>query len=428
MSQWQQMLSPSQRRQIRIIACVILVAWLIAKGIVPGWTVPHSDFSNYYVSARLVLEGAELDSLYNNQWFHDEMVKAGVNTPGKFAPFPPITALVMLPVAWLSPIHAQRVFMICNLFFVAACAYYWKKISGWELLPSVLMVIAAGLSLTNNIAFGQLYLIMTTLMLLSIIRIDQGRSWQAGIILGTLTAIKYYPIVLIGGLIALAFVEDSPRRRLYVTTILSFAVALLFLIAAQYVFFGAHIMNEYFQSSFVPHLASDLTGQGMYSMHFQSWDSLGRNLFVYDPVQNPSPWINWPAGRTIVKLTATSAVALISIAVMYVNRISPYRERIFLSVPALAALVILPASATYHYILLLLPIALLVADKILPASTQWITVALFVAIGFIPYSWFLGLADSYGTFFGYPRLWLMTLLFASVAWALGHKASPATAR
>jgi len=148
------MLSPNQLRQVQILAFVLLVAWLIIRGIVPAWNEPHSDFSNYYVSARLVLTHADLDSLYNNEWFHEQIVKEGVNTPGKFAPFPPITSWIMLPLAWLSPMQAQRTFLIFNVAFVFVCAYSWKKITGWTILQSILMVLAAGTGLTANLAFG----------------------------------------------------------------------------------------------------------------------------------------------------------------------------------------------------------------------------------------------------------------------------------
>src|SRR5689334_11987915 len=105
----------------------ILVIWLLIRGVQPGLTTLHSDFSNYYVSARLVAKGSNLDSLYHNEWFQNEMVKAGATAQGKFAPFPPLTAWFMLPISWLSPLSAQRVFVFINLIFLLICAKGWSK-------------------------------------------------------------------------------------------------------------------------------------------------------------------------------------------------------------------------------------------------------------------------------------------------------------
>ncbi len=85
----------------------------------------HSDFANYYVSAKMVLEKDSLDRLYDNEWFQQKIVTHGINTLGKFAPFPPVTAWMMLPLANFNPITAQRIFLSINLIFLIVCI--WRR-------------------------------------------------------------------------------------------------------------------------------------------------------------------------------------------------------------------------------------------------------------------------------------------------------------
>jgi hypothetical protein len=229
---------------LRYIILTLLVGWLVMKGIVPGWTNLHSDFGNYYVSARLISEGANIDSLYNDQWFHHQMVNYGVNTPGKFSPFPPITGWLMLPLAGLEPLMAQRASVLVNLLFIVLCAYGWSRITGWRYLPSVILVLAGGSSLVNNVAFGQVYLVMVTCMLFAVILIEKDRLLPAGILIGTFTAIKYFPIVVIGGLFLLALVSDQPERRRYHLAVVYSMLTLTVLVIVQFLYFGTNIMLD----------------------------------------------------------------------------------------------------------------------------------------------------------------------------------------
>jgi hypothetical protein len=405
------MLSSDRIRFLQWLAGIVLCAWLIIRGIAPGMTTVHSDFGNYYVSAKLVAGGADMDSLYNNEWFHKQEVRTGVNVPGKFAPFPPVTAWLMLPLTSLSPINAQRVFTALNLCFIVLCVLAWKRMTGWSIGTSVLIILAGGAGITNNIAFGQLYLIMTALMLWSIIWIREGSPIAAGIILGAFTVIKYYPIVVFGGMFLLLFVEGKFERRLYLNVLVIGLLTAILLVAAQFHFFGREVMHDYLVTALLPHLASELSGQGMYSFPFQSWDSLARNLFVYDAQANPDPWLNWPAGRTVVKLAITTLAAASVLLILVKFRNSPDRKMMFIALPALAVMAILPASATYHFVLLLLPLGLLLAGNTLSATTRIFAIAAYVAIGFIPYELFARVAESAGVIFAYPRLWLISLLF-----------------
>jgi hypothetical protein len=421
------MLSPERIRFSGWSAGVALIAWLLIRGIMPGWNIPHSDFNNYYVSARLVVSDSDLDSLYNNEWFHEQMIKEGIKTPGKFAPFPPATAWLMLPLSGFAPLNAQRIFVFINVVFLFACARGWQEITGWKIGPSLLIVLAGGASITNNIAFGQVYLLMTAFLLWSVVWMRKQRPQLSGIVLGIFTAIKYFPAAPIGGLAVAALMGmNGDRDKTWRIVAWSIGTIAL-LIAAQLVFFGAGVMSDYFITAFLPHLSSELKGQGMYSFPFQSWDSLARNLFVFDLVANPHPWIDWAPGRTILKILVVTIVGTATLLAMYRTRKMSCRTEIYMAITSMATLAVLPASATYHFALLLLPLSLLIGNQALPRRTMLIAIGIYITIGFIPYGWFAGAADYAGLILAYPRLWLITFLFAIVAVALIRKRSTSAA-
>lgn len=423
------MLSDKQVRGLQYLALAFLVIWLVMKGIVPGWTRLHSDFGNYYVSAKLISTGAGLDSLYNNEWFHQQMIRHGVDTGGKFSPFPPITSWVLVPLSGLEPLTAQRVTVVINLILVMLCALVWSKIAGWKLLPSALTVLGGGASLTNNIAFGQWYLAMVVCLMIAVLLIERDRLLAAGMLIGIFTSIKYFPIVIIAGLFFLTLISrDDERRRYHLTTVYSL-LTLIVLVVVQRLYFGPVIMRDYFFSAFLPHLSSELSGQGMYSYLFQSWDSLGRNIFIYDSAENPNPVVDWAAGKLFLKLLVAVVVLTTTILVLYVSaRTQRHRFNVYVSMPALAMLVILPASATYHFILLLLPLVLLVRDNTVTATTKAILIGCYCSIGFIPYALAFKLSETAGLAFAYPRLWLVCLIFAVTTWALVRQPKPAAAQ
>lgn len=392
-------------------AGAFLLFWLLLRGVQPALTTLHSDFSNYYVSARLVSQGANLDSLYNNEWFQTEMVKAGATTQGKFAPFPPVTAWLMLPLSWMSPLTAQRLFTIINLSFLLICAWGWSEVTGWRLGSSLLIVLAGGASIANNLAFGQVYLIMTALLLWSIVWMRRQKLVKAGIVIGAFATLKYFPVTMMAAFVASSRTgEQQERQTLMKVTAYSLAT-IAALSIAELLFFGFKVMSDYVSIALIPHLGSELKGQGMFSFLFQSWDSLARHIFVFDAEANPDPWINWPLGKTVLKMSVAILVGAATLWAMIRTRSSPRRTDIYVALVSLAALVVSPASATYHFALLLIPLALLVSGDLLPEKFRYALIAIYVMIGFIPYAWFFQLASHAGVIFAYPRLWLILLFF-----------------
>jgi len=419
-----------QSRNLKPVAeyfiLALLMTFSVIKGVVPGWKQVHSDFANYYVSSKLITENQSLDRLYDNAWFQQKINEQGIETVGKFSPFPPATAWMMLPLTSFSPLTAQRIFLIINLIFTLLGIILLQKIIHWKIHHCAMLVFGCGLSLTNNVAFGQVYWIMTVFTLFSVWIVRKNYPIIAGGILTTFASIKYFPIVFIGGYFLNSFHSKKidvnsfflqrNSRRVFISA-LSFGIVI---IVAEFMFFGGDVLKQFINSVLLPHLDGVLSGQGLFAFQFQSWDNFLRNLFVADPKYNPSPFMDWPSGRIIFKIIVTCVVLGSMIKVLFQFRNSDIlkRQAVYLSVPALAALVLLPASATYHFILLLIPIAIIIGHDLIERRFVIAALILYSSIGFIPYSIAFQLGRSVGLVFAYPRLWLISILYTVVLYGL----------
>ncbi len=408
-----------------------LAIFLFLKGVVPGWTIVNSDFANYYVSAKLIVSGEPLERLYDNAWFQQKIRDNGINTPGKFSPNPPIVAWMMVPLTALQPLQAQRAVTLINLILIVFGIFVLKEITHLGLSHSILLVLGGGLSLVNNFAFGQVYWVMTFFILLAILLYKRSYSWIAGLILGLFTALKYFPIVVIAGYLLDGLyrgpsdsnmrgpIRLSPSFKLALYSTLT----LIGLVVVQFVFFGRFLFHEFFTSSFLPHLDGQLVGQGPYSFQFQSWDGLFRHLFEPDLRFNPSPFIDWPSGRFILKLLVLFLTLGVLTATLNRYKAAGNSERrtVFISMPTLAALTVLPASATYHFILLLVPVAMLISERLLERNLMIWMLTIYFLIGFIPYGFMFRLAETWGIVLAYPRLIGIVLMYWVIAIGLMKK-------
>jgi hypothetical protein len=395
---------------VRYALVILLLGWLVLKGIIPAWNEVYSDFANYYVSARLFLEGADLSKLYDNTWFADQIRNYGIETPGKFSPFPPLTSLVMLPLSWLEPVEAMRSWIVIKLLFCVAFVALTRKLTAWHWSSCALILLALGNNLANDFRNGQVYLPLAASLLWILIQSEQDRNRAAGILLGFLSWLKYLPATIIAGM----FIGKNMR-----IAVISLASIVLFAIF-QFIIFGWGIMEEYFLHVLLPHLDGEISGQSSYSLLFQSWDGFFLHLFVYSAQFNPYPFIDFEAGYVIAKSFVFAAVLVVLL--LSVRRIKKLpvdgiqKKRLILAHLLLSALVLLPASASYHFVLLSIPMILLLSLDFYDRNEKILIAVIYVMIGIIPYGRFFELAGQAGLIFAYPRLWLISFLYFGCSW------------
>ena len=360
--------SNSVSSRIFLLLLVLVQIW---KGIYPAMTEVRSDFPNYYVSSKLLLEGKDLSDLYSNEHFNKLIHSYGIDQNGKFAPFPPPTAFIMVPLAGFEPLTAKRIWTCMNLLLLFAVIVLFRRISKLTMLQSTSVILLLGGALFNNFYLGQVYLFVLFIWMLSYLWAEK-RTGLAGVLLATGISIKYFPIVSIPAL----FIKKN-FKMLLATALSLIGVALLSIIII-----GVKPCNDFINSVLFDHLNGKLEGQNPYAFAFQSWNSLALNLFSKDAILNPNPVFDWPQGVFILKLLVFLGLLSTLVYAIYKLHKHPKLAEYSIILISFFALAFSPASASYHLLLILFPIALLInLHKDNEAFIAFLVISMFV-LGF----------------------------------------------
>jgi hypothetical protein len=400
-------------RAAALVLLVGLTAWLLVRAVVPALSRVDTDFPNYLVSAKLVAEGRDVGQLYDDAWFREQAVRYGLPPRGKFGPFPPPTALLLVPLSTLQPLTALRVLtgisVLCLLWSIGLLA----RTLSWSRLDAAVFVLLSGQAIVSDLRFGQPYILVSALCLLGYSACRQGRPWLGGLAFGLFVPIKYYPVTL------LAYYAWRRQWRV----VLGGAVAIAAVTALSIGALGWPLHETFLRSVLGSHLAADLSGQDPFAASFQSFDTLFRRLFVPNPDLNPHPLLA-ASYLQVPSLIVTKAV-LALLAGMALVKLAR-RDATAAAAPSIAvlgilALLIAPATATYHFILLWLPVGLLV-DYFLREGARgaaYIILGAYALIGLFPYRFTAPFEGRGGlTVLAYPRLMLLLALFVVCIWGI----------
>jgi Glycosyltransferase family 87 len=384
------------------ILLVPLLALLLVKGIVPALTVVQSDFPNYYTAGLIARTGKGIDRLYDDAWFQQEIERAGISQQGKFSPFPPPTALFFIPLSFLAPLDALRFMTLLNVAMLIASIVLVRRLVFSSFSDAAAFVLLAGLGLSNGVRLGQLYIALSLTLLLGYFLQKEGFNALAGITAGVLMPVKYFSAVL--------FIDALLKKN---RSMSGWAiVTVLFIVTLSVGVLGWDIHRQFIDGVLGRHLAGNLTLQNPYSPLFQSFDSLLRRLFLYDGELNAHPLVTSTAmyqGLKIICLLGVATGTVVAARASY-----RHSSDVFLGVLCIAVLLVAPATATYHFVLLWLPVGLILRhfDEQKEQGRFSLLLACYAAIGFIPYGAFVQFdGDGLLTFLAYPRLILLLVLF-----------------
>jgi len=389
------------------------------RGLVPAFTNIDTDFPNYYTAGKVAATGKDLVRLYDDAWFQEQIYASGIDRLGKFSPFPPTTAVLFIPLSYLSPSNALRVVTTFNMAFLVAVIVLLARLFRTSTEEAALFTLLSGIGLINCFRFGQLYVALSLCVVLGYYFLRHDRPVLAGISFGILTPVKYFPIVF------LLYFVFKREWRLIISAAATMGVVCLVSVAML----GWEVHSTFLSHVAGQHLQSNLTMQDPFSSTFQTFDSLLRRLFVYDPELNPHPLFVSSTSYFLLKVVIILSLVTVTVGVIIRGRLMGNGREVDTSLGLLGILGLLlsPAGATYHFLLLWLPVALLL--KLFRVSGQlnlfWVVLILYAAIGFIPYSFFRQF-DGHGllTLAAYPRLIMLSLLFAVSLWGVGKLERP----
>jgi hypothetical protein len=382
-----------------------LITLFVWKGLVPAWRELNTDFPNYYLAARLYRDHYPFERLYDWVWFQRQKDHAGIDrgVVGYF-PLSPFSALIVAPLASLSPLAAKQCWLCVNLLLLAATIFLLRAMT---LLPTRRVAIIVFLSiipLRTSFQFGQQHLLILFLLTLAGWMYSKKRDVTSGAVLAVAAAIKLYP-----ALFALFFLLKHRWRAL---ASLCSVLALLIVLAAAV--FGLETVRVY-----GTHVLPRAGSMHPYYLGLNSTTELLRRLFVADPDLNPNPLAHAPAAYALLE---PSIPALLLISALWLMRDTGTRAGELLHWGAFAALllVISPGASSYHFCTLILATALGV-DFLLGASRAGGAAALvachalvcFQLYRFVP-TW----PSGWRIFLGVPRLYALLGYWGVFLWTL----------
>lgn len=393
----------------KILLLAVLVIYGFLHGVMPAFTAITDDFPEYFTSASIARHGQDAERLYDGPWFRGQTRRYGVGSgenPGEFRPYPPPTALLLVPLTEFKPLTALRIVTVVSLACLIVSMLLLKRIFAWGLLDSALFVLASGWGLHAGLRFGHPYILISTFCLLGYYLYLKRMPWLAGLCLGVFVPIKYYPLSVLA-----AFALHRQGR-----VVMGGGVAIAAVASVSIGVLGWQVHQIFVVDVLLNHLAGHVEPGPRFLAEFQSFDTLFDRLFIFDSVRNPHPVLDAPPLRTAAVIGTKGLLVLAAVAALIklargasAGAIAPA-----IGILGILALLIAPGSGTYAFVLLWLPVALLI-DYFLSGRARvpaYLILCTYVFIGFIPYG-HTSPFDGRGalTVLAFPRLLLMLSMF-----------------
>src|ERR1700689_5504124 len=165
--------SPLHRSGVwKVWAVRALVALLFLlfmhRAFLPAWAHLDSDFANYYLAARLYREGYPVERVYDWTWFQRQKDHAGIEQPlVGFIPSTLTSALTILPLTSLSPLQANRSWLVVSFGLLLLAACLLKTITSLTWRRVGLLTFLAVAPLHKNFLLGQVHVVMLLLLALA---------------------------------------------------------------------------------------------------------------------------------------------------------------------------------------------------------------------------------------------------------------------
>ncbi len=324
---------------------IILTGVFIYSVFIPSVQKVNTDFPNYYVSSNMYSDSKDMKTAYDNVEFNRQLLMYGINDQiVSYTPYPPLTALVMLPVAKLAPLDAKLWWNIFNLLILLACIIMLAKIIQLDFFKCGLIFFLSGFALANNFMFGQVYLLVLLFLLLGMYFMQKDNDILSALFIALSIVLKFYTIFFI-----FLFIFKK-RYKLLVYTIV-FSV----LIYIPVVLVTGFDLNWFYFTTIMPRLGDAWVGT-VYAAEYQSWLSLLHRWFSYEPMLNPEPLIESTLAFYILKYSYIFFILTLAISVL---KRSSNNLKLELSLFCITCLLLLPVNASYQFVVLIPSAAIL---------------------------------------------------------------------
>ncbi len=374
------------------IIAALLLAHLVVQPLRHGFTHMDTDFPNYYTAAKLVVKREPLRNFYDWVSFQRQIHYAGIDHQlGGYVPHTPLTMLPFVPLVQFSPQRAKQVWLAGQLLFLAACIVLLANLGPLSALEILVLALLAHNALSNNLRLGQYYVFILLLLTLACWCLLRGRPWSGGALLGVIFAVKLYTA---------PFLFYFAARRQW-KALLGFAGAIAGCTLLAVALFGWS--DVWYFISTVMARAIDGSVNDPYNPGWASMTALLRKTFMAEPELNPHPLADVPAVFFVIR--ALYAFGLLGIACVALLRARRDQEAQALAWFIIILFALSPNAASYHFVLLLVPAALLLTH----CSPRWSLglLALYILTELPLFPW-----DAKW----FPKAWLLLALFFYAGW------------
>ncbi len=354
-----------------IAMCCLLAVLLFWKGLLPAWNRLNTDFPNYYLVGRLIREGYSLDRVYDWIWLQRIKDHWGVQQSlVGFAGLTPFSALPVVPLTIFSALTAKRIWIVLNLAMLAASAEMLHRSTTLRRRFVWMICLLAIIPLRTSFLFGQMHISVLFLMVAAYFFYLRKRDTACGVCIALAAALKIYPLLFLGYLM----VKRRWRAALATTA------GMVIIVFIAWLWMGKEILNVYiFQE-----LPRSLQGEVLdpYNIGFASGASLFHRLFLFEPDLNPTPWINSPALYTVLYPLWQMAMAVPLLFLLQPS--APNKEgdsdAVEWSALVLALLALSPVPSSYHFVVMILPVVLLLNSLLQRQAIRLAAVAVFLYV------------------------------------------------
>jgi hypothetical protein len=406
---------PPVRRYLWFIPLLLTLAF----GLRRSWSTPPSDFAGYYYGG-LALSHGHYSEAYDMTQLNDRVAAAGWhNVLVSYAPFPPFTSLVFAPFL-IFPMDVAKI--VFNCVSVALFLFTLLRLTRYLSNPPYIILalpVIFLIPLLNNLAFGQAYLLLFTLLTEGWLASRNQQRILSSLLWATAILFKIFPAFL--------FVFLLLRRRYRDAIYLGIGCALLLLPS---LLINGIAAWDFYVFTILPRMNHGELNDS-FTYIFQSAFMLLKRSFRYDQLLNPhpvtdNPWLFTLSMAILKSLILTPAVLLTNAAPPRTARpitaptTTPENDDFFaFTVWIAASMLISPNGSSYSLVLLILPLLALARARPFPSLTRTrppsppliLAILLLTAACAIP-------VNQLGAFplpSQFPRLYLI-LLFYILLW------------
>ena len=379
--------SGDKTARLRLVqrALVLIAAlFFLVTSFRSAWIHFGSDFGNYYTAAVLLRKKEPLRKYYDWTWFVRQMNLAGIDRQlGTYTTQTPLTMLPFVPLSWLPPQIAKRVWLSVNLILLVLTIYFLVRIAALPAELLCLLLFCGFYSLRTNFLYGQYYLFLLFLLTLTYFLLVRARSSASGAVAGIAFALKLY-----AGPLFLYFIATRKWKAaaaMLVATLCACVLAVSLFGWHDVEFYRTHVLERSLEGGSID----------PYDAGNPAIVTLLHRLLRQEPELNPHPVADKPELFFFLRTFVNLVILLLVTSAVAVQR--PRDSHRGFACFVIATLLVSTNIASYTYIILLLPVTLLWQES-KPNERLGLVVLYFLLTAPLRPEWL------------FPKLWLLMLL------------------